>query len=229
MTGVIILVAVLVLLAIIVVLIYNSLVRTKVRTDEAWSDIEVQLKRRYDLIPNLVNTVQGYATHERTVFEEVTKARANALSAQTVGQAAQADNQFQQALKSMFAVAENYPDLKANQGFQQLQAELVDTEDKIQAARRFYNGSVRDLNTKIQVFPTNIFAGALGFKKREFFDVDANQQAQVAEPVKVDFSGGSSSGSGSSAGDPRTPPPSDSATPTNSSAGSSNSGDPQPQ
>jgi LemA protein len=162
--------------------------RAKVRTDEAWSDISVQLKRRYDLIPNLVNTVQGYATHERTVFEDVTKARAEALGAQTVGEAAKADNQFQQALKSLFAVAENYPDLKANQGFQQLQAELVDTEDKIQAARRFYNGAVRDLNTKIQVFPTNIFAGVLGFKPREFFDVDANQQAAVAEPVKVDFS-----------------------------------------
>jgi len=196
MNGVIILAAVLVLLAVIV-FIYNSLVRAKVRTDEAWSDISVQLKRRYDLIPNLVNTVQGYAKHEKTVFEDVTKARTQALSAQTVGQAAQADNQFQQALKSLFAVAENYPDLKANQGFQQLQAELVDTEDKIQAARRFYNGAVRDLNTKIQVFPTNIFAGVLGFKQREFFDVDANQAAAIAEPVKVDFSSGTSSSSDS--------------------------------
>jgi LemA protein len=194
MTGIII-AGVIVLLVIIVVFIYNSLVRAKVRTDEAWSDITVQLKRRYDLIPNLVNTVQGYAKHEKTVFEEVTKARSEALGAQTVGEAAQADNQFQQALKSLFAVTENYPDLKANQGFQQLQAELVDTEDKIQAARRFYNGAARDLNIKIQTFPTNIFAGALGFRVREFFDVDANQSAAVAEPVKVDFSSNSSDSS----------------------------------
>jgi LemA protein len=171
------------------------LVRAKVRTDEAWSDITVQLKRRYDLIPNLVNTVQGYAKHEKTVFEEVTKARTQALGAQTVGQAAAADNQFQQALKSLFAVAENYPDLKANQGFQQLQAELVDTEDKIQAARRFYNGAARDLNIKIQTFPTNIFAGVLGFRTREFFDVDANQADEVKEPVKVDFNSTSSDSS----------------------------------
>jgi LemA protein len=191
MNGIVILAIIVALLA-IVVFIYNGLVRAKVRTDEAWSDITVQLKRRYDLIPNLVNTVQGYAKHEKTVLEEVTKARTNALGAQTVGEAAQADNQFQQALKSMFAVAENYPDLKANQGFQQLQAELVDTEDKIQAARRFYNGAARDLNIKIQSFPTNIFAGALGFKTREFFDVDSNQAAAVAEPVKVDFNSGSS-------------------------------------
>jgi LemA protein len=186
MNGIIILAIVIALLAGIV-FIYNSLVRAKVRTDEAWSDITIQLKRRYDLIPNLVNTVQGYATHEKTVFEEVTKARTQALGAQTVGQAAAADNQFQQALKSLFAVTENYPDLKANQGFQQLQAELVDTEDKIQAARRFYNGAARDLNIKIQTFPTNLFAGVLGFRIREFFDVEANQQEAVKEPVQVDF------------------------------------------
>jgi LemA protein len=194
MNGIVVLAIILVLLAIIV-FIYNSLVRAKVRTDEAWSDITVQLKRRYDLIPNLVNTVQGYAKHEKTVFEEVTKARTEAMGAHTVGEAAQADNQFQQALKSLFAVAESYPDLKANQGFQQLQAELVDTEDKIQAARRFYNGAARDLNIKIQTFPTNIFAGAMGFKVREFFDVDANQSAAVKEPVKVDFNSDSSDSS----------------------------------
>jgi LemA protein len=194
MNGIVILAIILVLLAIIV-FIYNSLVRAKVRTDEAWSDITVQLKRRYDLIPNLVNTVQGYAKHEKTVLEEVTKARTDALGAHTVGEAAAADNQFQQALKSLFAVAENYPDLKANQGFQQLQAELVDTEDKIQAARRFYNGAARDLNIKIQTFPTNLFAGVLGFKVREFFDVDANQSAAVNEPVKVDFNSNSSDSS----------------------------------
>src|SRR5438105_3309586 len=133
--------------------IYNSLVQARNRVDEAWSDITVQLKRRADLIPNLVNTVKGYASHEKEVFEKVTQARASTLSAQGPAEAAKAENQFQQALKSLFAVAEAYPDLKASQNFQELQAELVDTEDKIQAARRFYNGSARDLNTKIRVFP----------------------------------------------------------------------------
>ena len=188
MSTTVIILIILAVLALIVVFIYNGLVRTKVRVDEAWSDISVQLKRRYDLIPNLVNTVKGYAKHEKSVFEEVTEARANALSAQTVTEAAKADNQFQTALKSLFAVAEAYPDLKANQSFQQLQAELVDTEDKIQAARRFYNGAARDLNTKIQTFPTNIFAGMLGFKQRDFFEVDAGEAAAVAQPVNVDFS-----------------------------------------
>lgn len=188
MTTTIIIVAVAVILLAIIIGIYNSLVRVKIRTDEAWSDIKVQLKRRYDLIPNLVNTVKGYASHEKTVLENVTKARADALSAQTVGEAAKTDNQFQEALKSLFAVAENYPDLKANQGFQQLQGELVDTEDKIQASRRFYNGAVRDLNTKIQTFPTNLFASLMGFKLREFFEVDADEAVAVEDPVKVDFS-----------------------------------------
>lgn len=183
----VVIVIIVVILALIA-LIYNGLVRAKVRTDEAWSDITVQLKRRYDLIPNLVNTVKGYAAHEKTVLEDVTEARAQALNAQNVTEAAKADNQFQAALKSLFAVTENYPDLKANQGFQQLQAELVDTEDKIQAARRFYNGSARDLNIKIQSFPTNLIAGMLGFKKRDFFDVDAGEAADVAKPVDVDFS-----------------------------------------
>jgi LemA protein len=188
MSTTVIVLIILAVLALIVIFIYNGLVRTKVRVDEAWSDISVQLKRRYDLIPNLVNTVKGYASHEKTVFEDVTEARANALSAQTVPEAAKADNQFQTALKSLFAVAEAYPDLKANQSFQQLQAELVDTEDKIQAARRFYNGAARDLNTKIQTFPTNIFAGLLGFKPRDFFEVDGAEAAAVAQPVSVDFS-----------------------------------------
>jgi LemA protein len=180
-------IAIIVAIAILIVLVYNNLVRAKVRTDEAWSDITVQLKRRYDLIPNLVNTVKGYAKHEKTVLEDVTEARAQALGAQSVSEAAKADNQFQAALKSLFAVAENYPDLKANQGFQQLQGELVDTEDKIQAARRFYNGSARDLNIKIQSFPTNLIAGMLGFKKRDFFDVDEGEVIAVNQPVKVDF------------------------------------------
>lgn len=180
-------------LVLIIIFIYNSLVRVKLRTDEAWSDISVQLKRRYDLIPNLVNTVQGYAAHEKNVFERVTEARAQAMNAQNVEEVARADNQFKDALKSLFAVAESYPDLKANQGFQQLQAELVDTEDKIQAARRFYNGAVRDLNIKIQSLPTNIFAGLLGFKQREFFEVDEDEAAGANKPVKVDFPAGSKS------------------------------------
>lgn len=188
MSGTVIGLIVLGVLALLVIYIYNSLVRAKVRVDEAWSDITVQLKRRYDLIPNLVNTVKGYASHEKTVFEDVTEARAQALNAQTVTEAAKADNQFQAALKSLFAVAEAYPDLKANQSFQQLQAELVDTEDKIQAARRFYNGAARDLNVKIQTFPTNIFAGMLGFKTRDFFEVDAGEAEAVNKPVDVDFS-----------------------------------------
>jgi LemA protein len=186
MTVTIILIAI-ALLALIVIFTYNSLIRSKFRTDEAWSDISVQLKRRYDLIPNLVNTVQGYATHEKTVFEAVTEARAQAMNAQTVPEAAKADNQFQAALKSLFAVAENYPQLKANESFQQLQAELVDTEDKIQAARRFYNGAARDFNIKVDSFPTNLFAGMLGFRKRDFFEVDEAEATAVGQPVKVEF------------------------------------------
>src|SRR3954467_2235749 len=145
-TIVLIVIAVLALLA---VFIYNSLVKAKNRTDEAWSDITVQLKRRYDLIPNLVNTVKGYATHEKDVFEQVTAARTAAMSATGIAQKAETENQLAGALKSLFAVSEAYPDLKANQGFQQLQGEVTDTEDKIQAARRFYNGSVRDYNIKL--------------------------------------------------------------------------------
>jgi len=183
-----IIIAVVVALLLLIIYIYNSLVRAKVRVDEAWSDITVQLKRRYDLIPNLVETVKGYAKHEKKVFTDVTKARTEALKAQTVGEAAQADNVFQSALKSLFAVAEAYPQLRATENFQQLQSDVTDTEDKIQAARRFYNGAVRDLNIRIQTFPTNLFAGMLGFKIREFFDVNENQRQEVNEPVKVDFS-----------------------------------------
>lgn len=169
------------------VLIYNGLVRAKVRVDEAWSDITVQLKRRYDLIPNLVNTVKGYAKHEKGVFEEVTAARTAAMSAKGVKETEAAENQFAGALKSLFAVAEAYPDLKANENFKELQAELVDTEDKIQASRRFYNGSVRDLNTKIQTVPTSIFAAIFGFKQREFFEVSEEEATAVQNPTKVDF------------------------------------------
>ena len=177
----------LVVVAIALIAMYNGLVRANVRVQEAWSDITVQLKRRYDLIPNIVNAVKGYAKHEKEVFENVTEARANALNAQGVEETAKAENQFQQALKSLFAVAEAYPDLKANENFKHLQEELVDTEDKIQAARRFYNGSARDLNIKIQTFPTNIFAGMLGFKNREFFEVDEAESAAISKPTDVNF------------------------------------------
>jgi LemA protein len=164
---------------------YNGLVTLNLRVDEAWSDITVQLKRRLDLIPNLVNTVKGYAAHESGVFEKVTEARANALNAQGVKETAEAENQFEGALKSIFAVAEAYPDLKASQNFVELQQELVDTEDKIQAARRFYNGGVRDLNTKIQQFPNNIFAKSLGFTEREFYETE--DRAVAEKPVDVQF------------------------------------------
>ncbi|MEI7917895.1 MAG: LemA family protein [Candidatus Saccharibacteria bacterium] len=166
---------------------YNSLVTLKVRVDEAWSDITVQLKRRLDLIPNLVETVKGYAKHESGVFEAVTAARANALNAKGVKETAASENQFEGALKSLFAVAEAYPDLKANASFTQLQQELVDTEDKIQASRRFYNGGVRDLNTKIQTFPSNVVANMFGFKAREFYELDAAEQKQAEQPVEVKF------------------------------------------
>lgn len=166
---------------------YNGLVTLKIRVDEAWSDITVQLKRRADLIPNLVNTVKGYAAHESGVFEKVTEARSAILGAGTPKEAAKADNMMEDALKSIFAVAEAYPDLKASTNFSELQAELTDTEDKIQASRRFYNGGVRDLNTKIALFPNNVFAGVLGFKEREFYDVDEAERATVEKPVDVKF------------------------------------------
>lgn len=164
---------------------YNSLVTLNVRVDEAWSDITVQLKRRADLLPNLIEAVKGYAAHEKAVFENVTKARAETLAAQGPADAAAAENHMQTALKSIFAVAEAYPQLQASQNFLQLQAELVDTEDKIQASRRFYNGGVRELNTKIKVFPNTLFVRGLGFTEREFFEVaDA---AAIAEPPRVQF------------------------------------------
>lgn len=164
---------------------YNALVTLNVRVDEAWSDITVQLKRRADLLPNLIEAVKGYAAHEKGVFEAVTKARAETLSAQGPVDAAEAENHMQSALKSIFAVAEAYPQLQASQNFLQLQGELVDTEDKIQASRRFYNGGVRELNTKIKVFPNTLFVRSLGFTERDFFEVaDA---ASIAEPPRVQF------------------------------------------
>jgi len=169
------------------VAMYNGLVRLNVRVDEAWSDITVQLKRRADLIPNLVSTVKGYAKHEKEVFENVTKARTAVMDAKGPAETAKAENAFQATLKSLFAVAEAYPDLKASDNFKQLQADLTDTEDKIMASRRFYNGSARDLNTKIKMFPTNIMAGTLGFKVREFFELGEAETATVAKPTEVSF------------------------------------------
>ena len=174
-----------VVLAVALIAVYNGLIRSRVRVDEAWSDITIQLKRRYDLIPNLVNTVKGYAAHESKVFEAVTAARTQAMNATGIAQKAESENMLAGTLKSLFAVSEAYPDLKANQGFQQLQTELVDTEDKIQASRRFYNGNVRDYNIKLQVFPTSLMAGVLGFTKRDFFEVE--NQAEVEKPVEVKF------------------------------------------
>jgi LemA protein len=182
-----IIIAVVAVVVIALIAMYNGLVRSNVRVDEAWSDITVQLKRRADLIPNLVSTVKGYAKHEKSVFEEVTKARAAVVNAKGVQATADAENMLTGALKSLFAVAEAYPDLKANENFKHLQEELVDTEDKIQAARRFYNGSVRDLNTKTKTFPTNAFANAFGFKSREFFEVEEAENAKIAKPTEVSF------------------------------------------
>lgn len=164
---------------------YNSLINLRNRMKEAWADIDVQLKRRFDLIPNLVNTVKGYAEHESGVFEKVTEARSHAMQANTIAEKGEADNMLTGTLKSLFAVAEAYPDLKANQNFLELQRELSDTENKIQAARRFYNGNVRDWNTSVQTFPSNIIAGMFSFKEAEFFELE--QDSTEKGPVKVSF------------------------------------------
>lgn len=167
-----------------IILSFNGLIRLKNRTREAWADIDVQLKRRYDLIPNLIETVKGYATHEQSTLDMVIKARSEAMNAGNRADKAKAENQLSETLKSIFALAENYPNLKANENFLELQRELSDTENKIQAARRFYNGNVRDFNTKQEVFPTNLVASIMGFSKAEFFELaDATQR----EPVKVSF------------------------------------------
>lgn len=163
---------------------YNSFVKLRNRAKEAWSDIDVQLKRRYNLIPNLVDTVKGYASHERELFEKVTKARAQAINAQTVEEQSKAENGLTSALKSLFAVSENYPDLKASQNFLELQRELRDTEDKIQAARRFYNTNVRDLNIKTESFPAKIIASMFGFGKMDLFEIE---EESAREPVEVNF------------------------------------------
>ena len=180
-----IVIAVIVIFAIWAVFAYNSLILMGTRVKEAWADIDVQLKRRYDLIPNLVNTVKGYASHESGTFEKVTQARTQAMGATTTAEHAAAENMLTGALKSIFALSEAYPDLKANENFKELQRELSDTENKIQAARRFYNGVVRDYNVRINTVPTNVVAGMFGFKDEEFFDLDG--EAEARENVKVDF------------------------------------------
>ncbi|HLD70821.1 MAG TPA: LemA family protein [Negativicutes bacterium] len=172
-----------VLLVLWAVMDYNSLVTLKNRAKEAWADIDVQLKRRYDLIPNLVETVKGYATHEKELLEKVTQARANAMGASGVKGKADAENMLSSTLKSLFAVSENYPDLKASTNFLELQRELTDTEDKVQASRRFYNTNVRDLNIKIESFPANMIAGVFGFVKMDLFEIAENEKA----PVQVKF------------------------------------------
>jgi len=171
------------LLLVWLIALYNGLVVLKNRCDEAWSDIDIQLKRRYDLIPNLIETVKGYAKQEKEVFTKVTEARASAMQATAPAEKAKAENALSETLKSLFAVSENYPDLKSSQNFLQLQTELTDTEDKIQASRRFYNANVLSFNNRLQVFPSNIFAGMLGYQKRTFFEVAEGEK----EPVKVQF------------------------------------------
>jgi LemA protein len=178
-----IILGILVVIAFFLVAMYNQLVQLRVRTDSAWSDVDVQLKRRHDLIPNLVETVKGYAAHEKGTFENIAKYRSMAMQATTPADKAQAENQLTGALKSLFAVAENYPQLKANDEFLQLQASLSQTEDSIQNSRRYYNAVVRDLNTRVQSFPTNILAGMFGFQQRQFFETAAAER----EPVAVKF------------------------------------------
>jgi LemA protein len=179
-----ILLIIIVVLALWVIFAYNRFIVFINRAKEAWSDIDVQLKRRYDLIPNLINTVKGYATHEAATFDNVTKARAAAIGASNIADKGKAENVLTGALKSVFAVAEAYPDLKANQNFLDLQTQLTDTEDKIQASRRFYNGNVRDLNIAIEAFPGNLIAGAFHFAKMELFTLD---EEAAKEPVAVKF------------------------------------------
>ncbi|EKE14380.1 MAG: LemA-like protein [uncultured bacterium] len=183
-TILLIILGLIVLIVLWFIAVYNGLITFRNRTQEAWSDIDVQLKRRHDLIPNLIETVKGYAAHEKEVFQKVTEARAQAMQAKTPEQSGKAENMLSNTLKSLFAVAENYPDLKANQNFLKLQDELADTENKIQASRRFYNGNVRDFNTKLQVFPTNMVGGMLGFKQFEFFEIE---EAGERENVEVKF------------------------------------------
>jgi len=182
-----IILAIITLVVIWAIAIYNKFIRLRTRSDEAWADIDVQLKRRYDLIPNLINSVKGYAAHESETFEKVTAARTAAMNAGTIEEHAQSENMLTGALKSLFAVSESYPDLKANENFLELQRELSDTENKIQAARRFYNTNVRDLNIGIESFPQNVIANSFKFTKKEFFELDEAEAEAAKEAPKVDF------------------------------------------
>jgi len=179
-----IIIVVIVLILLWLIGVYNGLIKLRNRVKEAWSDIDVQLKRRYDLIPNLMETVKGYMKHEEGVLTKVTEARAKAMGAKSIEERGQAENMLSETLKSLFAVAESYPDLKASQNFLSLQDEISDTENKIQAARRFYNGQVRDFNTKIETFPNNVVAGMLKFKKYDYYEV---AEAKERENVEVKF------------------------------------------
>lgn len=178
------LVGILAVALLFIIVVYNGLIRTRNRAKEAWADIDVQLTRRYDLIPNLVETVKGYAAHEKEVFLKVTEARTRAMEAKNLAEKGEAENMLSGALKTLFAVSENYPQLKASENFLELQRELRDTEDKIQAARRFYNGNVRDLNTKMEIFPSNMVAGMFKFKKMDFFE---EKEEAKKGPVNVKF------------------------------------------
>ena len=190
-TGLIVLIVIVVIVVLLVGFvagIYNSLVKLNERVNEAWSDITVQLKYRADLIPNVVETVKGYAKHEKETFKMVTEARTAAMGAKTVKQAAEAEKEMQTALGKIFAIAEAYPELKANENFQTLQTQLQDVEDKIQAARRFYNAGAKDLNTKIKTFPTNIVNSMIGhFKTRDYFEVDDAEKAKIKDAPEVKF------------------------------------------
>jgi LemA protein len=183
-TTLLIIIGVIVVVVFLIIGIYNGLITLKNKVDEGWADIDTQLKRRYDLIPNMVETVKGYATHEKGTFEEVTKARNMAMNANTPEEKAQAENMLAGTLKSLFALSENYPELKANQNFLELQNTLKEIEEHIQLSRRYYNATVRDFNTKIEVFPNNMLSGMMGFSKRQFFEVG---KAEERENVKVGF------------------------------------------
>ena len=184
----IIVVVVIILLVGLVMGTYNGLVKLNERVNEAWSDITVQLKYRADLIPNLVETVKGYATHEKSAFEDVTKARAAVMGAKNVKDTAEAERSLEGALSKIFAIAESYPELKANTNFQQLQLQLQDVEDKIQAARRFYNAGAKELNTKIKMFPSNVINKMVGhFQKREYYEVPEAEQAKIEQAPEVKF------------------------------------------
>ena len=188
MSGIGIVIVVLIVLAVYAVLQYNGFVTLRNRVVESWSDIEVQMKRRYDMIPNLVNTVKGYAKHESGTLEDVIKARSVAMGQQSnMQERSQSESILSSTLKSLFAVSENYPELKANQNFLELQRELRDTEDKLQAARRFYNGNVLSYNTKLETFPSNVVAAMFRFEKKDFFELDLAEKEEAKKSVKVEF------------------------------------------